>query len=87
MSTILAIVILRECRPCSRTLSYIGRKLSPNPHKLAGVCLQLLDAALVGFADVNGIASQVVDDIEVMAERIRLLVVFLGDVLSYRAGQ
>lgn len=62
--------------------TYINRKLARYPDKLGGVGLQLLDAAGVGLADVGSISTEGVDDIEVMTEHIRVLVIFLGDILA-----
>jgi len=61
--------------------AHIDGELPAHPHQLAGVGLQLLDTALVDLAHVDGVAAQGIDDIEVMAEHVGVLVVLLGDVL------
>ncbi len=61
---------------------YIYWELPAHPNELGSVCLQLLDAAGMGVARVDGFAAQSVDDIEVMTEHVRVLVIFLGDVLA-----
>lgn len=62
--------------------AHIYRKLPAHPNQLSGICLQLLDARGVGVARVDSIAAQGVDDIEVMTEHVRVLVILFGDVLA-----
>lgn len=68
--------------PCWQEGAYIDRELARNPDKLGSVGLQLLDAASVGLADVCCISAEGVDDLEVMTEHVRMLVIFLGYVLA-----
>jgi hypothetical protein len=62
--------------------AHIYRELPAHPHQLSRICLQLLDARGMGVACVYGIAAKGVDDIEVMTEHVRVLVIFFGDVLA-----
>lgn len=62
--------------------AYIDWELARDPDKLGGVGLQLLDTARMGFANVCCISTEGVDDLEVMTEHIRMLIIFLGDVLA-----
>lgn len=41
----------------------------------------------MGFARIDGIAAEGVNDLEVMTEHVRVLVILLGDVLSKRGGE
>jgi hypothetical protein len=63
---------------------YIYGKFSAHPDQLAGVRLEFLDAAGMGIARVDGFAAQRVDDLEVMAEHVGMLIILLGDVLADR---
>lgn len=62
--------------------TYVDWKLARYPDELGGIGLQLLDATCVGLADVGGVSSKGVDDLEVMTEHVRVLVILLGDVLA-----
>ena len=67
--------------------TYINGKFPSHPDKLAGIGLELLDAALVGFSDIDGIAAEAIDNIQVVPEHIGMLVIFLRDVLLDRIGK
>lgn len=41
----------------------------------------------MGFARSDGIAAEGVNDLEVMTEHVRVLVILLGDVLSKGGGE
>ena len=60
--------------------SYIHRELPTHPHQLRGICLDLPDAARVRFERIDGIFAQVVDDLEISREGVRVLVVLRRDV-------
>lgn len=62
--------------------TYVDREFARYPDKLGGVGLQLFDAAGMGLTNVRCISSEGVDDLEVMTEHVRVLVIFLGDVLA-----
>lgn len=61
----------------------VDRELARHPDQLPRVGLELLDAAVVRLPDVDCIAAELLDDLEVVAEHIRVLVIFRRDVLSY----
>lgn len=65
----------------------VDRELARYPGQLGSVGLELLDAAGVGLADIDGVSSQGVDDLEVMTEHVGVLVILLGDVLADRGGE
>lgn len=67
--------------------TYIYGELAPDPDQLARVCLQLLDAAGMRLADVDGILSQRVDGVQVVPEHVRVLVILRRDVLPHRRRQ
>ena len=60
--------------------THINRKLPPHPHKLRRVRLDLSHATTMGLSRGDGIFAQVVDDLEVAREGVRVLVVLCGDV-------
>lgn len=41
----------------------------------------------MGFADVDCLATQTVDDLEVLLEHVRMLVIFTGDILPDGVGE
>ena len=63
---------------------HIDGEFAVHPHQLPRICLELLDAGGMDFAHVDRIAAQGIDDLEVMAEHVRMLVVLFGDVLADR---
>lgn len=67
--------------------TYIYRKLAANPGQLCRVRLQLLNTARMRLAHIDGIASQVVDDFEVMTEHVRVLVILGVDVMADGIGE
>ena len=67
--------------------AYIDRKLARHPNELPRVDLELLDTALVGFSNVDGIATEIFNNLNVMPKHIRVLVIFGRDVLSYRGRE
>lgn len=66
---------------------HVYRELAAHPDQLGGVGLQLLDAAGVGLAHVDGIPPEGIDDLEVVAKHVRVLVVLGADVLLDGGGQ
>lgn len=68
-------------------MTYINRELAANPDELRRVRLKLLDAAGMRLADIHGVSTQGVDDLEVMTEHVGVLVILLGDVLPDRARE
>lgn len=54
--------------------AYVYWKLAAQPYELCGVGLQLLDAATVRLESVDGIFAQLVDDLQVASEQVRVLV-------------
>jgi len=70
-----------------RRWPYIYGEFAPYPNQLSSIGLELLDSAGMRFPHVDGIAPGAVNDLEVMLEHIRVLIIFLGDVLADRARQ
>ena len=68
-------------------MSYIYREFAAYPHELSSVGLELLDSASMRLPDIDSVAPGIVNDLEVMLEHIRVLIIFLGDVLADRARQ
>ena len=62
--------------------TYIDRELAAYPEQLGSVLLQLDDAARVRLSNIDGIASKIIDRLEIILEHIRVLVVFRVDVVS-----
>lgn len=62
--------------------TYIDGKLAPDPDKLGGILRKLRDPARMRLAYADGIAAQLVDDLEVALKHVRVLVVLGVDVLA-----
>lgn len=73
--------------PSAERSTYIDRKFSADPDELGRVCLQLANAALVGFDGVDSTGAQGVDGLEVLGEHVRVLVIFVGYVLLDCVGK
>ena len=67
--------------------SHIDRELAADPDQLPRVRLQFRDAARVRLPDIDGIASERVDDLKVLTEHVRVLVILGVDVLSDGRGE
>ena len=67
--------------------THIDRKLAAYPSQLAGVSLKLLDPARVRFANVDGVSTKGINDLEVVLEHIRVLIIFGVDILPYCRGK
>ena len=63
-------------------IGYIDGKLGSEELDLRRVRLEFLDAAGMGFAHVDSIAAERIDDFEIMAEHVWVLIIFLGYVLA-----
>ena len=61
--------------------AYINWELAANPDELSSVRLQSLDAAQMRFADIDSVATEGIDDLEVLAEHVRVLVILDANVL------
>jgi hypothetical protein len=56
--------------------TYIYWELPTDPDQLGGIGLQLLDPTRMRLAHIDGVPSQGIDDVEILAEHIRVLVIF-----------
>jgi hypothetical protein len=67
--------------------AHIYGELGAHPGELPRVRRDLLDATGMGLADLDGISPQRIDDLQVLLEHIRVLVILGGDVLLDGGGE
>lgn len=60
---------------------YINWKFASYPSQLPCIGLEFLYTARVRLANIDGILSQAVDDLEVLLEHVRMLIILAVDVL------
>lgn len=68
-------------------VSYIYREFTPHPRKLPRIRSYLPDAARMRLPHIHSISPQSIDDLQVLLEHIRVLVIFGGDVLLDGSGK
>lgn len=60
--------------------TYIDREFTPHPRKLPRIGGDLLYPTRMRLPDINRISPQGIDDLQVLLEHIRVLIIFARDV-------